>query len=61
MVWQGKTFTVLAAPGIFYPAQGGEGHPVLLSNPSPWSLTAGATKQCDKRREHFALCVHKSE
>lgn len=36
-------------------------HPVLLSYPSPWSLTAGATKQCDKRREHFALCVHKSE
>lgn len=53
MIWQGKTFAVLAALRIFNSVYGGEGHSV--SYRSPWSLTAGDAKQFDKRLENFAL------
>lgn len=56
MVWQGKTFTVLAAQWISNSTHGGEGHPVfffffLLLSLSPVlrSLIAEAAKQFEKR------------
>lgn len=67
VVWQGKTFTVLAALRISNSTRGGEGHPVffffllffLLSlSPVLRSLIAEAAKQFEKRLVLYFMCAY---